>query len=86
MNIFFLQKVEPILAQVDDGAPIPRQRWLVIFCLHLDCATIFNQAQRQPENDRGWAELQWAYDTLDILPDLELESMWSDDARIPLFL
>ena len=85
MNIFFLQKVEQILAQADDGAPIPRPRWLVLFCLHLDCEVIFNQAQHQPEKARGWSELQWGYDTIDLLPPLELETTWSDLTRIPSF-
>ena len=74
-----------ILTETVEGTPIARPRWLVLFCLHQDFDTIFNHAQHQPENDREWSELQWAYDTIDLLPELGLEATWGADTRIPPF-
>ena len=31
------------------------------------------------------AELEWAYNTVDLLPDLESESTWPADASLPPF-
>ena len=65
--------------------PIRQPRWLVIFSMHMECDAIFNQFQHQPESERGWALLEWAFRTVDILPALEEEAMWPIDIRIPPF-
>ena len=51
----------------------------------MECDAIFNQFQHQPETERGWALLHWAYRTVDVLPLLEEEAMWPVNIRIPVF-
>ena len=51
----------------------------------MECDTIFNQFQHQPENERGWALLRWAYITVDVLPLMDQEETCLADAPIPPF-
>ena len=69
-----------------DGVPIATPRRLLLYTMHLECDTIFNHAQHQPETPRQMAELEWAYNTVDLLPELELESTWPADASLPPFV
>ena len=63
--------------------PIPRPRWLIIYCLHKECLEIFNHMQSQPNSELDWNLLRWANQTIDLMPALEDESSWCEDIAIP---
>ena len=63
--------------------PIPRPRWLIIYCLHKECLEIFNRMQSQPNSELDWSLLRWANQTIDLIPELEDESNWDESIPIP---
>ena len=63
--------------------PIPRPRWLIIYCLHKECLEIFNRMQSQPNSELDWSLLRWANQTIDLIPALEDESNWDESIAIP---
>ena len=79
----FFFKVTQILSVTSEEEPIARPRWLIIYCLHKECLEIFNHMQSQPNSDLDWERLRWANRTIDLLPALDNEISWPENAPIP---
>ena len=60
-----------------DSIPICQPRWLIVFNLLLECESIFNRFQSQPQTN--------GVTTVTALPLMEEEATWSPNIEIPPF-